>query len=41
MKIIVDKEIEKNTLRSEIYDFNRIVIDEKDKEELEKRFKFQ
>ncbi|WP_291633018.1 DNA mismatch repair endonuclease MutL [Clostridium sp.] len=30
------KEIEKNTLRSEIYDFNRIVIDEKDKEELEK-----
>lgn len=27
---------EKNTLRSEIYDFNRIVIDEKVKEELEK-----
>ena len=31
------EETRKNTLRSEIYDFNRIVIDEKDKEELEKR----
>ena len=31
-----EKEIEKNTLRKEIYDFNRIVIDEKDKKELEK-----
>lgn len=30
------KEIEKNTLKKEIYDFNRIVIDEKVKEELEK-----
>ncbi|MBW9156450.1 DNA mismatch repair endonuclease MutL [Clostridium tagluense] len=33
----VGKEIEKNTLRSQIYDFNRIVIDEKDKQELEKQ----
>ncbi|MCB2288306.1 DNA mismatch repair endonuclease MutL [Clostridium sp. CS001] len=32
----MDKEIEKNTIKKEIYDFNRIVIDEKDKEELEK-----
>ncbi len=31
-----EKEIEENTLRKEIYDFNRTVIDEKDKEELEK-----
>jgi DNA mismatch repair protein MutL len=31
------EETRKNTLRSEIYDFNRIIIDEKDKEELEKR----
>jgi len=31
-----DIEIEKNTLRKDIYEFNRIVIDEKDKEELEK-----
>jgi len=30
------EKIEKNTLRSEIYDFNRIIIDEKVKEELEK-----
>ena len=30
------KEASENTLRKEIYDFNRIVIDEKDKEELEK-----
>ena len=30
------KETEKNTLRKDIYNFNRIVIDEKDKEELEK-----
>ena len=30
------KEAPENTLRKEIYDFNRIVIDEKDKEELEK-----
>jgi DNA mismatch repair protein MutL len=30
------KEAPQNTLRKEIYDFNRIVIDEKDKEELEK-----
>ena len=29
-------EIEKKTLRSEIYDFNRIVIDERDKQEIEK-----
>ncbi|MGV8984581.1 DNA mismatch repair endonuclease MutL [Clostridium sp.] len=29
-------EIEKNTLKKDIYDFNRIVIDEKDKEDLEK-----
>ena len=28
--------MEKNTIRKEIYDFNRIIIDEKDKEELEK-----
>lgn len=32
----MDKEIEKNTIKKEIYDFNRIVIDEKDKEALEK-----
>ena len=32
-----DKEIEENTLKKEIYDFNRIIIDEKDKEELEKK----
>ena len=31
-----DNEIEKNTVRKDIYEFNRIVIDEKDKEELEK-----
>ncbi|MBZ9608226.1 DNA mismatch repair endonuclease MutL [Clostridium estertheticum] len=31
-----EKEIEENTLRKEIYDFNRTVIDEKDREELEK-----
>ena len=31
-----DKEEDKNTLRKEIYDFNKIVIDEKTKEELEK-----
>ena len=31
-----NKEVPQNTLRKEIYDFNRIVIDEKDKEELEK-----
>ncbi|MEK6263702.1 MAG: DNA mismatch repair endonuclease MutL, partial [Clostridium sp.] len=31
------EETREKTLRSEIYDFNRIVIDEKDKEELEKR----
>lgn len=31
------EETRKNTLRSDIYDFNRIVIDPKDKEELEKR----
>ncbi|MGH4119886.1 DNA mismatch repair endonuclease MutL [Clostridium sp.] len=31
------EEIRTNTIRSDIYDFNRIVIDEKDKEELEKR----
>ena len=30
------KEIEVNTLKKEIYDFNKIVIDEKTKEELEK-----
>ena len=32
-----DSETEKKTLRSGIYDFNRIVIDERDKEELDKR----
>lgn len=32
----MDKEIEKNTIKKEIYDFNKIVIDEKDKEALEK-----
>jgi DNA mismatch repair protein MutL len=32
-----EKEMEKKTLKSGIYDFNRIVIDERDKEELEKR----
>jgi DNA mismatch repair protein MutL len=32
-----EEETREKTLRSEIYDFNRIVIDEKDKEELEKR----
>ena len=31
-----DQEMEKKTLKSGIYDFNRIVIDERDKEELEK-----
>lgn len=31
------EETRRNTLKSEIYNFNRIVIDEKDKEELEKR----
>lgn len=31
-----EKEIEENTIRKEIYDFNRTVIDEKDKEEIEK-----
>jgi DNA mismatch repair protein MutL len=31
------EETRQNTIRSEIYDFNRIVIDEKDKEDLEKR----
>ena len=31
-----DKEVEKNTIRNEIYDFNRIVIDEKDRKDLEK-----
>jgi DNA mismatch repair protein MutL len=31
-----DKEIEKHTIRNEIYDFNRIIIDEKDRKELEK-----
>lgn len=30
------KEASQNTLRKEIYDFNRIIIDEKDKEEIEK-----
>ncbi|MBU3142031.1 DNA mismatch repair endonuclease MutL [Clostridium sp. CF012] len=33
----VEKEVEKNTLRSQIYDFNRIVIDERDKQEIEKQ----
>jgi len=36
-EIYNDKETEKKTLKSGIYDFNRIVIDERDKEELEKR----
>ncbi|MGK0467112.1 MAG: DNA mismatch repair protein MutL [Clostridium sp.] len=31
------EEIRRKTIKSEIYDFNKIVIDEKDKEELEKR----
>ena len=31
-----DDETEKNTIRKEIYDFNKIVIDEKDKAEIEK-----
>lgn len=31
-----DKEIEKHTIRNEIYDFNRIVIEDKDRKELEK-----
>jgi len=31
------KEIEKNTMRNGIYDFNRIVIDERDKQELDKQ----
>ncbi|MCB2307742.1 DNA mismatch repair endonuclease MutL [Clostridium estertheticum] len=30
------KEVEKNTIKKDIYDFNRIIIDEKVKEELEK-----
>ncbi len=33
----IGEEIEKNTLKNQIYDFNRIVIDEKDKQELEKQ----
>ena len=32
-----DKEIEKHTIRNEIYDFNRIIIEDKDRKELEKR----
>jgi len=31
-----DKELEKHTIRNEIYDFNRIVIEDKDRKELEK-----
>jgi len=31
-----DKEVEKHSLRKDIYDFNKIVVDEKVKEELEK-----
>lgn len=31
-----EKEIEKHTIRKDIYDFNRIIIDEKDRKELEK-----
>ncbi|MBU3153753.1 DNA mismatch repair endonuclease MutL [Clostridium estertheticum] len=30
------KEVEKNTIKKDVYDFNRIIIDEKVKEELEK-----
>lgn len=33
----IGEETKEKTLRSEVYDFNRIVIDEKDKEELEKK----